>query len=242
MSPSKAPTGPCTEDGTPMLKMKELVEASGVAKSTLLLYVNKGLLPQPLRTGPNMAYYHPSSVERVALIKQLQSAHRLPLAAIKGLLRAMDQGRNITSLLKLQEFIFSAPEGDKMGRADFARSTGLAPEQIDRLVTAGLILPLEDGRFDQEDAAVARSLGRAMEQGMDLADLAFYPRLAAEMVACELRVRKKYTENLEFEQDAALTLAMTQMVRGLRAYVIDRIMQRRLIAYKGLKDNTEEPP
>jgi DNA-binding transcriptional MerR regulator len=237
MPSQKPPAGPCTEDGTPLLKMKELVEATGVAKSTILLYVNKGLLPQPRRTGPNMAYYQPAMVERVALIKQLQSSHRLPLAAIKGLLRAMDDGKDIASLLKLQAFLFSSPDGKKMDGIAFSEATGLTPEQIDHLVNGGLIIPLEDGSFDHEDAAVARSLAKALARGIDPADLAFYPRLGREIVDNELRVRKKYTEDLEFEQDAALTLVMTQVVRGLRAYIIDRIMQRQLIAYKGLKNS-----
>ena len=240
MNRQKPFSGPRTEDGLPLLRMKELVEATGVAKSTLLLYVNKGLLPQPRRTGPNMAYYLPSSVERVALIKQLQSSHRLPLAAIKGLLRAMDEGKDITTLLKLQEFLFSSPDGQKMDGIALAEATGLTSDQVDGLVSGGLLIPLEDGSFDHEDAAVARSLAEALARGIDPADLAFYSRLGREIVENELQVRKKYTENLEFEQDAALTLVLTQMVRGLRTYVIDRIMQRRLIAYKGLKNKTEE--
>ena len=240
MGHQKPPGGPCTQDGVALLKMKELVEATGVAKSTILLYVNKGLLPQPLRTSPNVAYYHPSSVERVALIKQLQSIHRLPLAAIKGLLRAMDEGQDVTTLLKLQAFLFSSPDLEKLTRKGLARAAGISADQVDQLVAAGLLIPLEDGRFDQQDVAVARSLKRILEQGIDPQDLAFYPRLGREIVENELEMRKKYTEDLDFEQDAALTLELSQIVRGLRGYVIDRIMQRRLIAYKGLKNKTEE--
>ncbi len=90
---------PRTGDNTPMLKMKELADATGVAKSTILLYVNKGLLPLPVKTSPNMAYYDPLCVDRIAFIKKVQSTHRLPLAAIKGLLKEMDKGRDVTPLL-----------------------------------------------------------------------------------------------------------------------------------------------
>jgi DNA-binding transcriptional MerR regulator len=83
------------------MKMKALVDAAGVAKSTILLYVNTGLLPEPVRTQPNMAYYHPVCVERIGFIKQVQKRHRLPLKAIKGLIREMDRGRDVTALVAL---------------------------------------------------------------------------------------------------------------------------------------------
>ena len=52
--------------------MKELVQATGLPKSTILHYLNQGLLSQPVKTSPNMAYYDPSCVQRVAMIKEMQ--------------------------------------------------------------------------------------------------------------------------------------------------------------------------
>ena len=37
------------------LRMKQLMEATGLPKSTLLYYVEQGLLPPPVKTSPNMA-------------------------------------------------------------------------------------------------------------------------------------------------------------------------------------------
>lgn len=52
--------------------MNELTSATGVPKSTVLYYLGQGLLPQPRKTSPNMAYYEPSSIDRIRLIQQLQ--------------------------------------------------------------------------------------------------------------------------------------------------------------------------
>ena len=52
-----------------LLKMKQLADATGVAKSTILLYVKRGLLPKPVKTSPNMAYYDPICIQRIAFIK-----------------------------------------------------------------------------------------------------------------------------------------------------------------------------
>ena len=99
---------------------------------------------------------------------------------------------------------------------------------------------LVQGSFDREDIAVGKLLKDGLELGFEIGELAFYPRLADEIVANELDLRQRHTRDLSFEEDAALTLGMTPVARGLRAYVIDRVMQRRLIAFKGLKDK-EKP-
>ena len=101
---------------------------------------------------------------------------------------------------------------------------------------ARLLVPLEDGRFDREDVAVGKLLKAGLDLGFKIEELTFYPRLADEIVAKELDLRLRHTRDLSFEEDAALTLEMTPVARGLRAYIIDRIMQRRLIAFKGLKN------
>lgn len=228
------PPRPVTDDNRPMLKMKQLTDATGVAKSTILLYVNKGLLPQPVKTSPNMAYYHPGCISRIAFIKQVQTTHRLPLAAIKGLLREMDKGRDVAPLLELQSLLFGSAM-EKMNQEAFCRATGLTREELDRLCGENLLLPVEPGSFDEQDIGIGVLLKQGMDLGVDTSDLAFYPAFAREIVETELRMRERYTRDLDFEENASLTLELTRMARSIRAYVIDRTLQKRLIQYKGLK-------
>src|SRR5688500_19158313 len=69
-----------------LLRMKELAEASGVPGPTIKHYLREGLLPEPVKTSRNMAYYPPEFVERIRLIKQLQEERFMPLRAIKAVL------------------------------------------------------------------------------------------------------------------------------------------------------------
>ncbi|MGK2931356.1 MAG: MerR family transcriptional regulator [Solirubrobacterales bacterium] len=55
-----------------LLKMSELVEASGVPGATIKHYLREDLLPEPVKTSRNMAYYRPETVERIEMIKRLQ--------------------------------------------------------------------------------------------------------------------------------------------------------------------------
>ena len=72
------------DDG--LLRMKELAEASGVPAPTIKHYLREGLLPEPVKTSRNMAYYPPEFVERIRLIKRLQEERFMPLKAIKSVL------------------------------------------------------------------------------------------------------------------------------------------------------------
>ena len=236
MTPLAAPKKPATKDGTPYYKMKDLVSVTGIPKSTILLYVNKGLLPQPVRPVPNVAYYHPTCAKRIAFIRRIQASHRLPLAAIKGLLKEMDRGKDVNALLDLQTHLFAGREGRRLDAQGLAKATGLTTVQVAALVAARLLIPLENGRFDREDVAVGKLLKIGLSLGLMMEELSFYPRLADEIVTHEIDLRRSRTRNLAFEEDAMLTLEMTRLARGLRAYIIDRIMQRRLLTFNGLKN------
>jgi hypothetical protein len=102
-----------------------------------------------------------------------------------------------------------------------------------------LIAPIEKNRFDDQDLAAARLFKNCFHLNLDPEDLDFYPRVAREIVKNEIVIREKYTKDLNFKENASLTLELTQLARGLRAYFIDRAMQNQLIGFKGLKNNTE---
>jgi DNA-binding transcriptional MerR regulator len=224
------------------LRMRELVAASGVSKSTILHYLKEGLLPPPVKTSRNMAYYDPNCVERLAFIKLMQSKHHLPLAAIKEVLRDLEQGRELAPLLELNAAIFGRPDDrERLDKQSFSRATGLGPQEVDQLMAACLLQPLQKGRFDQEDVAMGRILRRSLDLGLTPADCAYYPRLAAEIVDQEMAVRRRLTADLPFEQDATVTLELTRAARALRAYVIDRVFQHRVMAMQNLKTAEDGP-
>lgn len=221
-----------TNDGRKMLKMKELMEASGAPKSTILHYVKEGLLPEPVRTGPNMAYYHPSCVERIDFIKKAQSRHRLPLNVIKGLLKEKDKGREVTPLLELQEVVFGGSDSQRLRKTGFRRLTGLTEDQVERLVGLEIIIPQEDGFFDREDVAIGKHIKYALDKGLEPEDWLFYQRNASQIVEKEMELRERITADLTFEENTALTLEMTKAARALRSYIIDRLFQKRVMKIK----------
>ena len=65
------------------MKIRELVEKSGLPRSTIQYYLREGLLHPPLKTGKTMAYYDESHLQRLKQIKDLKKDIRVPLAFLR---------------------------------------------------------------------------------------------------------------------------------------------------------------
>lgn len=225
--PKKPPDRPTDRQGRPLLKMRELVEATGVSAPTILFYVNRGLLPQPSRPRPNVAHYPFDFVERIHFIKRLQTHHRLSLDRIGKLLRQRDQGKEVAPLIEMHEEVFGPEDTASMGADAFSRATGLTPKDIAAAEKADLIIPKQGGRYDTEDLAIGRALRKVIDLGLSLEDAAYYSGLAEAIVDREMAVQERLTRGRPFEEQLAVTLELTRIARSMRAYVIDRIFQRR---------------
>ena len=219
----------------PGLAMRKLMAVSGLPRSTILYYVNQGLLPAPVKTSRNMAYYAPECEARLRLIKSLQTDYRLPLERIKAALTLMDQGADARPFLELHRTIFPGPRGGLLSAEELGRQAGIKPAQLKALLKAKLLLPMQPEGFDQEDLAMARIYAGALNSGLKTEDLAFYPRLGAMIVDEEMGLRRRLTGGLAAEQDAEITLRLVRAARALRGYVIDRLFQQRIAAMQSLK-------
>ena len=72
------------------LRMKDLCDLTGLPRQVVHFYIQQGLLPPGRKTGRNTAFYGPSHVERLTLIRTLQHERFLPLKAIRALLDETD--------------------------------------------------------------------------------------------------------------------------------------------------------
>ncbi|NQT57093.1 MAG: MerR family transcriptional regulator [Desulfobacteraceae bacterium] len=228
------------KDESPMFKMKELMDATGVSKATILHYVKEGLLPEPVKTSPNMAYYPHSCIERIDFIKQLQSKHRLPLAQIKIILEEQDKGREVTPLIELKEVLFGQNGSEHLDKNAFGRVTGLSSEDVDKYLSQDLLIPKEEGRFDPEDVAIGRILRLARDLGIKPEEAEYYPRFAKEIVAKEMAIHKRLVKDRSYEEAINVTMELTRVARAIRAYIIDRVFQKQALSQEIFDDKTTD--
>ena len=224
----------------PGLRMKELVEATGVPKSTILHYLNQGLLPEPQKTSPNMAYYDPACVGRIQYIQHLQRRHRLSLSEIKQMLAQKGQDLDFSIFSELNTIIFGRMQDTRLLNAsDFCATTGLKREQLKDLLKAKLLLPLQDDLFDPQDIGMGRMYATVTAFGLGSEDMTEYVALCEKIVDHEMAVRKRLTHHLPYDEDAALTIELVKFARMMRAYIIDRLFQGQVAAMKDLKYSEE---
>jgi DNA-binding transcriptional MerR regulator len=150
-----------------LLRVGELAEASGVPVPTIKHYLREGLLPEPVKTSRNMAYYPPEFVERIRLIKLLQEERFMPLRAIKSVLDANpDRAR---ALVELEDRILDralAGERTRISAAEVRERYGVPREVLDRLAELEVLSPNTRG-YSPSDVKIIEAISRFRAGGYD---------------------------------------------------------------------------
>jgi DNA-binding transcriptional MerR regulator len=156
-----------TEVGAELLRMGELAEASGVPAPTIKHYLREGLLPEPVKTSRNMAYYPPEFVERIQLIKRLQETRFMPLKAIKAILE--EDPERATAMLELEDQILDralAGERARTSASEVRERYGVPAEVLERLAELEVLTPNSRG-YSPSDVTIIEAISRFRAGGYD---------------------------------------------------------------------------
>jgi len=150
-----------------LLRMGELAEASGVPAPTIKHYLREGLLPEPVKTSRNMAYYPPEFVDRIRLIKQLQEERFMPLRAIKSVLD--EDPERARALVELEDRILDralAGERTRTSAAEVRERYGVPKDVLDRLEKLEVLSPNSRG-YSPSDIKIIEAISRFRAGGYD---------------------------------------------------------------------------
>jgi DNA-binding transcriptional MerR regulator len=150
-----------------LLRMGELAEASGVPAPTIKHYLREGLLPEPVKTSRNMAYYPPEFVDRIRLIKRLQEERFMPLKAIKSVLD--EDPERAGALLELEDRILDralAGERARTSATEVRKRYGVPKEVLDRLEGLEILSPNSRG-YSPSDVTIIEAISRFRAGGYD---------------------------------------------------------------------------
>jgi DNA-binding transcriptional MerR regulator len=157
-----------TENGNgDLLKMRELAARSGVTAGTIKHYLREGLLPEPVKTSRNMAYYPAEFVERIKLIKQLQEERFMPLRVIKGMLD--EDPERAKALIDLEDRILEralAGEEKRTSVAEVRKAYEMPADVLDRLEELGILSPNTRG-YSPSDVKIVEAISRFRAGGYD---------------------------------------------------------------------------
>ena len=158
------------KNGDGLLRMRELAEASGVPAPTIKHYLREGLLPDPVKTSRNMAYYPPEFVERIRIIKRLQEERFMPLKVIRELLATADgDPERLRAMVAVEDRILEralAGEQDRVSAAEVRRRYEVPKEVLDRLAELGVLSPGRRG-YSPSDVRIVEAISRFRAGGYD---------------------------------------------------------------------------
>src|SRR4051794_8699751 len=163
-------TGADDSGGNGFLKISELAERSGVPVATVRHYLREGLLPEPVKTSRNMAYYPPAFVERIRVIKQLQEERFMPLRVIRDLLdRQEAEPERLRAMIELEDRILEralAGEEERISAEEVRSRYDVPKEVLDRLAALGVLTPDENG-YSPSDVRIVEAISRFRAGGYD---------------------------------------------------------------------------
>jgi DNA-binding transcriptional MerR regulator len=195
-----------------LLKISELADRADVPVATVRHYLREGLLPEPVKTSKNMAYYPPEFVDRIRLIKRLQEERFMPLRVIRDVVLA-----------------------ERTSREDVLVRFDLPERALDRLEEVGVLSP-DDGGYSPADVRVLESIAKFRAEGWNektgfgARDVARLMKSLEPVVADELELMVERFEALDPQRAAQLLESgmspFPELIGALHAKVLTDELER----------------
>ena len=168
-----------TDDG--FLTIDELARAAGTTVRNVRVYQDRGLLPPPERRG-RLGLYGPDHLRRLRLVLRMLG-RGYPLAAIRELVEAWEEQRDIGSVLGLEEAITAPYQTEGPRRLPAARFRELLGGDE---VAAARALETGLAQLDGDDVVVPNP--QFFDVGLELLAEGFPPRAMVDVAAEIARV------------------------------------------------------
>ena len=150
-----------------LLKISELAERADVPVATVRPYLREGLLPEPVKTSRNMAYYPPEFAERIRLIKQLQEQRFMPLRVIRELLDSANGDLDrVRAFAESGDALVERALGpdERVSEEDVLARFEIPGRALRRLTELGVLSPNDDG-YSQSDVRIIEAVSSFREAG-----------------------------------------------------------------------------
>ena len=215
-----------------LLKISEVAEAAEVSLTTVKYYLREGLIQPERKTSRNMAYYAPETVDRVRLIRRLQSERFYPLAVIR---RMLNQGIADPSEAELLQAINRTKQEDDhtpIPLRQAAEEAGLEEAHLRLLAEAGLLTPERQGDAlwcRRSDLHLMELVRRRLDAGIPAAQTA---KTFAMYDRCLRETSRRDIESLVLEAMLTPSLTTEQAVEIINVSdeTLDRFISMRRYA------------
>ena len=229
----------------------ELLERTGIPRTTLHYYLREGLIPAPLKASPNSAVYFQRHVDRIRLIQRLRSPEfgSLPISRIQRVLDRIEKGVSVQVSVQMERLMGLPVDEDDDHRTleALGEHFGVPIEALKTMLRLGLLVPDPFGRirgYSSLEGRLAQVLqGVVEETPLALEDLAPIARLLTELSRFEMGLRDRVVEGMERGEKSALaTLQLQRAGDLLHPYLISRTMEREIAQHPTRDSNSVRKP
>ena len=231
-----------SRDSADLLKMSELAERSGVSAGTIKHYLREGLLPEPVKTSRNMAYYPLEFVERIRMIKRLQEERFMPLRLIKGVME--DDPERVLAMVDVEDRILeralAVQETGRVSRTAVRERYDLPDVVLGRLEELRILNPTPGG-YDPDDVAIIEAIvrfragGYEEQIGFTVYDTLRYREALEPLVAEEVRtLLDRLAGEVEVDRAAEIIAAGVEPLRELIGAMHSKLLRAELERQRGL--------
>ena len=176
-----------------MLKMSELIALSGESKSTILFYIKEVLLPSPLKLKANVHRYEEECVERISMIKYLQSNFSYTIAEIKQIFEnnTFDFSNDIAFLQGSFEMISGGKNNlHHITKEQFIKEANINEKLLSEWIENKLISS-NNSIFSQADLEIAKLLKVCKDNEIPYDLFMRYIKTAKELAVIEYELGAK---------------------------------------------------
>jgi AcrR family transcriptional regulator len=95
------------------MRINELVEKTGIPRTTIHYYLREGLLHPPRKTGRTMAYYDETHLQRLKQINELKKGSRLPISFLKEQIEKSEPSEEVVEEYDATRTVKTTKEKDR---------------------------------------------------------------------------------------------------------------------------------
>lgn len=212
------------------LKMKELSEITGVSNSTILYYISLGLLPEPIKTSRNMAYYPDSYLRIIPVIRYLKENMHLPLETIKRLFDNIGYDNiSIEDALHYYETFFRPLDYKEnmasYDRKEFLLNTSLEDKEITELESREMIFPSVSGQYYYEDLLTAKAYKALNDYGISFASIERLSEIIKELVNEVHEIYHEHEWKFNPKEEMEFTRILQKEIDTIIHYLMNKYSQ-----------------
>ena len=190
-----------------------------------LRFLEKEGLAIPERTEGGHRRYTQADVERVRFIKEMQRRF-FPLSLIRKMLYKANGQKERGEKLFFRPLNYD-PDFVPLSLAELAQVSGLDEARLAEMETLGMITPLDENRYDEDDLQAAKAMKGLVNYGLEPADLGFYLEHIKAIVKEEMRLMlTKIVVGRNLDEMDTVALRVEELGDELRHVLHAKVMRQ----------------